>query len=95
MVVSGRSENRTTAQRLANSEAGSISSFADREQQQLNVPQAERYRLTVIQPANATTTTKVQPQLSRALKLGGYAGVAAAVLAYVILQLLTTESRLD
>lgn len=91
LTVSGQAGNRARASQLADAVANSISAYADQEQQQLNVPPAARYRLTLVQPA--PPAARITPTKTHAAKVGIVLGAICTLLAYAIMQLLSASSR--
>jgi capsular polysaccharide biosynthesis protein len=94
IVVSGRDATRAGAERRANAVAASMATYADQEQQGLNVPPTDRYNLTIVETAGPATTTRVQPTGARAGRAALLLGLISATLAYLILQALSPDRRL-
>lgn len=80
------------SRRIAQSVAESIADYVQREHARNNVPEAQRFRISIV--ADALPGVKTAPTTSRALLVGAGAAVAALAIAYVGLQLATGRRRL-
>lgn len=80
------------SRRIAQSVAESIADYVQREHVRNNVPDAQRFRISVV--ADAFPGVKTEPTRSRALLVGAGVGVVVLAAAYVGLQLVTGRRRL-
>ena len=83
---------RAGADKTANTVAQAVATYADQEQARQGIPQTDRFKFTVVQPASLAART--QPSTSRALQAAFALGIIGFGLAYVVLQLITAPVRL-
>jgi uncharacterized protein involved in exopolysaccharide biosynthesis len=88
-----RASTEAVARERAGLLADAIASYADREQAQNRIPDAERYHFTVVEPASSPD--KISPTSRGAVAGAAVAAVFALGLVYVGLQLLTARRRLS
>lgn len=89
MLVEARTGDRQDSVRFANAAASAIGKYADDEQDQLAVPQVNRYRLVVIDPARGAHQTA--PTGRHELAVAAAVAVAVGLVVLGLLSLLATR----
>jgi capsular polysaccharide biosynthesis protein len=92
LEIDATDPTRAGADRIANTVARTVITYADDEQAGQGVPQVDRYRFTLVEAASLAA--KTQPKLSRAVQAGGALFLIGFALAYALLQMLTAPVRL-
>jgi capsular polysaccharide biosynthesis protein len=92
LVTTAQSRTPSTAVEFANGIADAVVQYTNDEQVHYAVPLDNRYQFTVVSPASEAA--KIQPRRMRAVQAAFGLGAVLFAIAYVILQLLTSEYRL-
>jgi len=92
LIVAAKTASPTVSQRVADAVANQVVLYVQREHDQFNVPQQDRFVFTVV--GHAYKGTKVGPSRSKAATAAVGAGLGGIAIAYLLLQLITGPRRL-